>query len=63
MPASRTKRENSAGSAGCAAVSVVIKDGSCISDAAKSSVAVDGECVTLICSREWRMFINVGGGR
>lgn len=29
----------------------------------QSSVAVDGECVTLICSREWRMFINVRWGR
>lgn len=38
-------------------------DGSCISDAAEISVTVDGECVTLICSREWRMFINVGWGR
>lgn len=61
------RKQNQMGELGCqrlvgAAVFVVVKDGSRASNAAEISVSVDGECVTLICSRAWRMFINVGWG-
>lgn len=39
------------------------RDGSCIREGAEISVPVDGERVTLICGREWRMFIDAGWGR
>lgn len=60
MPTSRTDWENSGGGAACVSVALIIKDAS--ASLPTSPLTAAGECVTLICSREQRLFINVGMG-